>query len=257
MAGLIAAAIPAYAGTTVVTPSNMNGWSFLTTDNNGDPAPGNGNTAQMVTGPSTPPLGTGSAQLATAPGQGDTSAQITTDGFDGMALSSLTALSYSTYDTVNNGQQFPYLKISLNNGDALFFEPPYQTPSTGNPALPDQGATALNTWQTWDALDGGWWDNNGVFNPGTSEPGSDGVDSIANYLALDPSVTITGISLRVGYASASDDFNGYVDDVTINGTTYDFEPGSASAPDNASTFALTLGALASVGFVGRKLRAVK
>jgi hypothetical protein len=122
----LAAAMSAGASIVTVTPGNMNGWSFLTTDNNGNPAPGNGNTAQMVTGPSTPPLGTGSAQLATASGQGDTSSQIVTSQWNGTPLASLTSLSYSTYDTVNNGQQFPYLKISLDNGDYLFFEPPYQ-----------------------------------------------------------------------------------------------------------------------------------
>jgi hypothetical protein len=221
-----------------VSPGNMNGWSFLTTDNNGDPAPGNGNIAQMVTGPGTPPLGTGSAQLATASGQGDTSAQITTSAFNNISLSSLTSLSYSTYDTVNNGQQFPYLKISLNNGDALFFEPPYQTPSTGNLSLPNQGATVMNQWQSWNALVGGWWDNNGEFTAGT------GVNSITAYLGLittDPNVEITGISLRVGYASPGDNFNGYVDDVTIGTgsgtTTYDFEPeGGASAVPEPTTF---------------------
>jgi len=227
------------ASVVVVSPSDMNGWSFLTTDNNGDPAPGNGNTAQMVTGPATPPLGTGSAQLATAPGQGDTSAQILTTLYNGIALSSLTSLSYSTYDTVNNGQQFPYLKISLNNGDALFFEPPYQTPSSGNPSLPNQGATVINQWQTWNAFAGGWWNNNGDFNPGTTEGSTLGVDSLSAYLALsgNSGVTIAGISLRVGYASADDNFNGYVDNVTIGTTmgmtTYDFE--SAAPVPEATT----------------------
>jgi len=41
--------------------------------------------------------------------------------------------------------------------DLLFFEPVYQTPAHGNPALPDQGPTLLNAWQQWDALAGGWW----------------------------------------------------------------------------------------------------
>ena len=236
----------------VVTPGNMNGWSFLTTDNTGAPAPGNGNTAQMVTGPATPPLGVGSAQLATAPGQGDSSAQIVTSAFNGLSLSSLSALSYYTYDTANNGQQFPYMKISLSNGDDLFFEPPYQTPATGNPALPDQGATVMNQWQQWNALVGGWWDNNGIFNPGVSEPGSPGVDSIANYITAAGDATITGISLRVGYASPDDNFNGYVDSVTINNTTYDFEPGSAVVPDSGSAVMLLGCALAALGAFSRR-----
>jgi len=227
-------AVCVQASVTVVSPSNMNGWTFLTTDNSGAPAPGNGNTAQMVTGPGTPPLGTGSAQLATAANQGDSSAQINTSLYNGIALSSLTSLSYSTYDTVNNGQQFPYLKIYLNNGDALYFEPPYQTAATGNPALPDQGPTVLNEWQTWNALSGGWWDDSGGFTPGT------GVGSLATYLSTNSAVLIEGISLRVGYASPSDNFNGYVDNVTVGTasatTTYDFEPDSTSPVPEPTTF---------------------
>jgi hypothetical protein len=234
----------------------MNGWSFLTTDNNGNPAPGNGNTAQMVTGPATPPLGTGSAQLATAPGQGNTSAQILTSLYNGMALSSLSSLSYSTYDTVNNGQQFPYLKISLNNGDALFFEPPYQTPGAGNPTLPDQGVTVMSQWQTWSALTGGWWNNNGNFSPGA---GPNGVNSLAAYLALpgNANVLIDGISLRVGYASAGDNFNGYVDNFTIGTaagtTTYNFEP-AAPVPEPTTMIA---GALLLLPFGASRLRILR
>ena len=231
-----------------VTPSNMHGWSFLTTDNNGDPQPGNGNTAQMVTGPGTPPLGVGSAQLATASGQGDTSSQILTSQYNGTSVSSLTSLGYSTYDTVNNGQQFPYLKLSINTtgvggagniDDALFFEPPYQTPGTGNPSLPDQGPTVMSQWQSWNAFTGGWWNNNGDFNPGTTEGSMLGVDSISAYLALYPNATIEGVSLRVGYASPTDNFNGYVDGFTIGisgtSTTSDFEPDPVSAVPEPST----------------------
>ena len=86
----------------------------------------------------------------------------------------------------------------------------------------------LNTWQTWNALEGGWWDNNGVLNPGT------GVGLLASYLAANSGVLIEGISLRVGYASPGDNFNGYVDDVTIGTaagtTTYDFEPSTVPEP---------------------------
>ena len=116
----------------------------------------------MVTGPDTPPLGTGSANLATGNGVtgGEGAEILSNSGYAGTALSSLTALSYSTYDTLNNGQQFPYLSLEISLGttikgnsyDQLFFEPPYQTATTGNPSLPNQGATALNTWQSWNAL---------------------------------------------------------------------------------------------------------
>jgi hypothetical protein len=236
-AGLFAA--PALGGQIEVTPSNMNGWSFLSTDSNGDPAvsaPYTNAVGQMVTGPGTPPLGTGSAELKTGAGGGDGSEQITTDNFDGDSLSSLTALGYSTYDVTNNGDQFPYLKISFTSpegDDAIFFEPPYQTPSSGNPALPNQGATQMNTWQTWDVLDGGFWDDNGVLSsPGTFEDANDlGVQPLSTFLSAYAGATITGVSLRVGYASPSDNFEGYMDNFTIgvNGATtnYDFDPNPA------------------------------
>jgi hypothetical protein len=223
----------ATGATVVVDPNNPNGWAFETTDADGNNAPANGNTAQFVVGPAVPPGGTGSAQLATAMNQGDTSSQIRNTLYDGVRVADLTSLSYWTYVTNNapNNQQFPYIELNIATSgsgpadDILFFEPPYQTHSTGNPSLPDQGPTMLNTWQQWDALNGGWWDNNGVLNPGT------GVGSLQTFLQTYPDATIEntasglgGVRLTMGFASPGDNFNGYVDNFQINGTTYDFEP---------------------------------
>lgn len=181
---MLLAATTGWAATVDVTPSNMNGWTLNNFDSNGNIV-ANG-TAEMASGPGTPPLGTGSAHLATAAGSGDGAAAIATEQFDGMALSSITSLSYSAYDVTNNGSQFPYLAISIDTTgaggplDTLFFEPPYQQASTGNPSLPDQGTTVMNQWQTWNAAVGGFWDNNGVAGPGT------GVMSLASFESLFP-----------------------------------------------------------------------
>jgi hypothetical protein len=218
------------ASVVTVSPGNMNGWSFQTTTSYaGTP------TAQMVTGPGTPPLGVGSAELTTPAAGG--AALIYTSAYNGQSLSSITSLNYAAYDAVSgNGQQFPYMAIALGNGDVLFFEPPYQTPGTGNPSLPNQGPTQMNTWQTWNALTGGWWDNNGTFSPGTYEsPTVPGVGSLATYAGT-PSIgdlSIEGIYLQVGYDGTNN--VGYVDDVTIGTTasgttTYDFEPSSVPEP---------------------------
>lgn len=165
-----------------VTPSNMGNWSFTTYSVNNDSSisacndPVNCGSGSMVTGPATQPFGTGSANLnvssnnfnSTA-GFGGATVLGTTD-YSGMALSALNTLSYYTYDTANNGSQFPYLEIGIAftgvagaptqkaGTDQLFFEPPYQQTSSGNTSLPNQPTPALNTWQQWNALVGGWWD---------------------------------------------------------------------------------------------------
>lgn len=223
------------APATVVSPGNMNNWAFDVRDSGGNlnnnPTAG----GQFVTGPFTVPIGSGSARLFTGNGTvgGDGGAELRNDSYAGVLLSSLTALSYDTYATQWNGQQLPYIVLEvdwdgdLTPDDRLFFEPAYQTPSSGNPLLPNQGSEMLNTWQHWDALAGGWWANSNIVTPGT------GVDSLAYYTSIQPNARIVntlsglgGVQLRVGFASAGDQFNGYVDNFTIgtgSSTTYDFE----------------------------------
>jgi len=246
----------AFADTVVVSPGDMGSWSFVATDDNGNPCPTCG-TGSMVYGPATPPLGVGSANLQTELNDGQYASSIVSTALNGVALSSLTALSYSTYDTANNGSQFPFLSLMVSwaggtplfasgPDDILFFEPPYQTPSSGNPSLPDQGNPVMNSWQTWNAISGGWWDDLGNCNPGA------GVCSLTTLMADLPSGTeVTadwngngGTQLTVGYASSGENFNGNVDNVTIGisdtSTTYDMDP-VAPAPE-PGTFVLFAGA---------------
>lgn len=190
-----------------------------------------------MTGPATPPIGTGSLNLFTGNGVtgGDGAVELRNIAYVDTPLSDLTALSYDTYATSWNGQQLPYLGLELDlDGDTqfddiIFFEPAYQTPGTGNPLLPDQGSEALNTWQHWDALVGGWWSNNGIAN---ATPGT-GVKSLSDYLAAEPNAKIVnrsnglgGVRFTVGFASDIDVFNANVDNITIGTTTtttFDFE----------------------------------
>ena len=215
--------------------ASQQSWLFLITDNMGVATPQTDQVAAFVNGPATPPRGIGSVRLYTGAAEGDGSVQFRNTNFAGVLLSDIKYIRYSTYVVNNlpNGQQFPYIELNVdwdNNGstdDILFFEAPYQTPGTGNPSLPDQGPTALNTWQTWDARRGGWWANSGSpFDPGT------GVKSFDDYVAAHPGAKIAasalgGVRLTFGFASANDVFDGNVDRFKIgvgsNLTRYDFE----------------------------------
>jgi hypothetical protein len=229
----------------VVSHDGQFQWHSRVTDSSGNPDPTAGSVT-FVTGPGTPPRGTGSLRLQTNPGRGDGSAQMRSTRYAGVLLKDLTELSYYAYLTTNAGnfQQFPYLAIdvtcagtcvALGGGtDRLFFEPPYQEPLTGGPtcAIPGQGPTIPHTWQKWDALHGCWWDNNG-------ELGSGGNDTrpLSDFITLHPDAAIRnpsgigGVRLAVGFASPTDLFDGNIDMVTVGvqgrSTSYDFEPPSA------------------------------
>lgn len=214
--------------TVVVTDANPSGWAFQVTSPDGvgeyrEPAPHQ--------------LGQGSAYLFTGT-HGDESARLRNSNYNGTLLSSLRSLGYCTYIKQWNGQQAPYIILNVdtdNNGtvdEQLFFEPPYQTPSSGNPSLPDQGAVALNTWQCWDAFHGGWY----AINADTQEPtyGSPGtgVLSLQGYIDAHPFAVIRnttkgGVQVLSGFASETDVFESYVDAFTIGTnigcTTFDFE----------------------------------
>jgi parallel beta-helix repeat protein len=235
-----------------VTGSGQSGWNSFQQcydSMTGDPTTSvdPSNTVRFVPGPATPPLGAGSLRLTTGNGStaGDCQAALRNSDYAGTKLSALTSLSYYTNVSENNGDQFPVLSLSVNNDgtgttvdDTLFFEPPYQQPTTGDPVVsplpggcPDQGATAMNTWQNWNALTGCWWDNNGFLGSG----GLGSVNPLSTYLATYPDATIVnpasnegGVRFFVGEASPSDQFVGNVDDAVIGTSsatnTYNFEP---------------------------------
>ncbi|MDE2007315.1 MAG: PEP-CTERM sorting domain-containing protein [Rhodospirillales bacterium] len=261
--------VAARANSTVtVTQGNNDGWVFNNADGNGLVGNNPTGVGGFVSGPATPPLGAGSAQLATGNGtSGGDGAEILSNGnYAGTSLSALTALTYSTYVTQNNGSQFPYIQLEIATGlsatpyDQLFFEPPYQN-GTYNNLLPNQGNTQLNTWQSWNALTGGWWDNLGLCKPGTGVTTLTACTStfvnptIVNTFGSSGVLTgVGGLQIDTGFASATDQFNGYVDALTVgvNGTntTYNFE---AAAPEPAS-FAVLGAGLVVLGLVRRGRR---
>jgi uncharacterized repeat protein (TIGR01451 family) len=226
---LFIAAVPIAAQTTV-QPADLSGWVI---QNATCGAASTGSTS-FVTGPATPPLGDGSFQVDIG-ANGDSFVGVRTPEFNGVLLSSLTSLSYSTFvQAFGSGGQAPYVLLNVDydgdtvTDDQLFFEPVYQT-AVFFPSNP-QGPVALATWQTWDALNGGWWSVSGTAG---ATPGA-GVKSLATIIAAQPTARLTpGAtgSLRVmngcgGAAWAN--FIGNIDNVTVGvssvNETFDFEP---------------------------------
>lgn len=247
---LAIAAVGVSAQALVVSPGNMNGWTIYTTNSSGALNTGSG-IGDFVTGPATPPLGTGSAHLQTPSGGGDQSVQFRNIGWAGTRVDTLTELSYSTYASAWNGQQLPYLTIWLDTDgiagtdDRLWFEPDYSSAGAGNGNPNPQPNAALGTWQTWDALGGMWYSDD------HAGPGSNAI-TLSAYLTLEPNATIVdavpgtvgGIRITSGFASAADSFNANIDEFTIgtsvSSITYDFEP--AAVPEASP---MLLGGLAA------------
>ena len=112
---------------------------------------------QFTAGPGTAPLGCGSVQLTTP--AGSDKAWLYNYDYTGTALSDITALFYLTYQTAGIPIQVASINIEIDfNGpevaggySVLVFEPHYNTPA---------GTIHNNSWQAWDAFDGGrgiWW----------------------------------------------------------------------------------------------------
>src|SRR5687767_2558491 len=86
----VVASAAAASSTVVVTPTNMQGWAFA-------PESGATGSGALVTGPETPPLGTGSANLVVNnPADGYI---LAVADYQGVMLSDIDALEYSTYRT--------------------------------------------------------------------------------------------------------------------------------------------------------------
>ncbi len=179
-------------------------------------------TQVMEQGPETAPLGSGSREFRTP--SGDDFETFRLNEFNGQLIADIETLMYSTYvesDPSRTGQA-PYLNLLVDwdgNGttdDQLFWEPVYTAP------------IEVDEWQTWDAMNGGWWAlSAGTFGPPTI--------SLADYAAAHPGATLTeplsgfgSVRIAVGCGGAAwTNFVGNADAFTIGvgGTTitYDFE----------------------------------
>ncbi len=195
-----------------------------------------------VTGPMTPPLGTGSARLnTTATGK----YLFASASFNGTPLSQITELSYSSYAVdPSNAANLPSLQIGIDYDSAdsntgfqgrLVFIPAYNT------AAPNQ-SPQQNTWQRWTAT-------NGKFGfsqlPGSASCGVNNPCDWATILATYPRINIPSNAFGfVGFRSTGGGTNAvenYVDAFTIGvnsaNTTFDFEanPPTVSIDDATAT----------------------
>jgi hypothetical protein len=277
LGALLLAGAGTKAAIVTVTPSNMQGWNITSFDSGGNVVgPSSGYAGTFVQGPASPPLGTGSLQLTTA-ADGGGAVQVQTASFDGLKLSTLTSLSYSTFVTQNSGgadldnEQAPYFIVGVSktgNGvqdGFLVFEPTYQTgtyatmPGVTPSDVPDQrgadgAAPKIGIWENYNVLEGGFWTD--------GHPGGPPLDTLAHYISNNPDATIAdfdssdlGIEVAAGAGGPSDwgNFIGNVDDISLGTaggtTTYDFE---ASVPEPAS---LTLLSVSALALLNRRRRA--
>jgi len=211
----------------IVSDANLKGWEKHSVG---------AGTVKFITGPSSPPLGTSSLQLATP----DRSfCRLRDSTHSGTLLSEVTELSYSAYveqrDSIVDNI-FVVLLIDINSDgktdNNLVFDPRYQNQAFIKGLMLNQGFTKINTWQKWDALHGGWFIGPLV----ADDPDHGGwYFDLATYIAKYPKATILndpakgGGSIRVtaGGPVFSKNFIGYADNFKIGvkgiTTTYDFE----------------------------------
>ncbi len=189
----------------------LNDWFFLEETPNGF--------GNYVDGPDTPPLGDGSANLVVDATGG---MALMKGGYNGLLLSTISTLSYSTYQNLLSpgldiwavSLQFN-IDYDCNDADQswqgrIVFEPVYS---------PSQGAPMKGVWQSWNARTGKWW----ASKPGV---GFSGYKTIDEILATFPNACVHevygAVILKIG-SGISPGFDGNVDNLVINGDTYDFE----------------------------------
>ena len=94
------------------------------------------------------PLGTGSFQVTGTDGNGGA---LATSAFDGLLVSQLSTLRYSTRSEDVTDHPYIYINIDDDN-DTIRDRTIYFFPANNS----DQGPSTANVWQTWNGLTGKW-----------------------------------------------------------------------------------------------------
>lgn len=221
---VVSTIVGAAANTTIVVTADDVGVSWFPNDTR------SGGSNAFVSGPATPPLGSGSLQMTTdssIAGSGQAKAQLFNYSYVGTALADIGALSYWDYrssSSTNSLSQRVSINVEVDYvGDGssfttLVFEPVYQPGGAG--------ALLTDTWQSWDAIDDGagiWWSTRAI--PGVCA--FDCFVSWATILANNPNAKVSGglgFNIGSGWVGA---FSGNADALAVtvgaDTTTYDFE----------------------------------
>lgn len=231
------------SGTTVVKPGALNGWEF-----NSDRSTWSMGIGSFVAGPTSAPIGNGSARITTP--TNDERTKLRKYMTAGIQISDIQTLKYSTYrSSPNGGALIPALQFDVNftntpidstKADARIVYESYHT---------QQASILDDTWQEWDALNdaagtgtGSWWiagPNPSVCpmsNPCTwAELNNAYPDMQISGKSLENTVDTQGAVLFKAGGSWSG-FDGNVDKFVIgiksglntHTETYDFEPAVCS-----------------------------
>jgi hypothetical protein len=200
-----------------VTQAASNGWAFMQ-----EVATGSG---AFVVGPTTPPLGTGSAQLTV-----DSTGRegLWTLNFAGTRLDQIETLSYSTYQPASTSNPAWATALQLDmDYDLTDNNTSWQGRLVYEPYLSGTAITH-GAWQTWDARAGKWWASGA---PGNTNCPQASPCTYAQVLSNWPNAglrpTVGILQFKAG-GPWTGGFTGNVDNFTIkiagNETTYDFEP---------------------------------
>ena len=212
--------------TTIVDPGHPNNWYFVQESPTGLLLP-----ATFVTGPATPPAGTGSASIGVAGPTFGTS--VLTPTFSGTKLSDIQTLQYSVYTPTTTsasiGFDVKYRPTDTVYSGRLVYEPI----NSGVSVVP-------GSWNTFDALAGKWWATNQSVNGANNQctnGGSPGWCTWAEVLAKwpqaeleNPSANPGNLVMKLGSGIPAASVN--IDEVVvgisnatgdITQTTFDFE----------------------------------
>lgn len=184
----------------------------------------------FISGPDTPPAGIGSVQISVT---GTQRRNLATYQFSGTKLADITELAFSTFNPSSgnggNANRSGYLNFNVDfNSTDTWQRRLVYVPSVN-------GTVVQDTWQEWDALDGGnaLWTWSGFIPNGNQWPDGNTSqyrtwnDLLTAFPGIRIRVTDSWLGVRVGEPYA----NGYTENIdafkfgTATGTTtFDFEP---------------------------------